>query len=368
LTAWIVLCLSVALASWSIVWAAYGFRYSPTPDPSIRLDSQPQLRNIAIGETALRAGRAPTESDVAAWRPGFTLRAIDWLDEHHVFPQAWLFGARFVRAHSIIRPSYLLGELRGRGTCYYFPLALAFKEPVSTLVVLFGTILLLTIPGARKRIGAWDSWSAICLTIPMLIYGTAALTGELNLGVRHLLPLYPLAAVAIGVTFAGACAAWPRAGRAVALSLAILLGVESLWVFPNYIAYFNIPSGGPRRGIELLGDSNLDWGQDLPLLAEWQQMHPQENLYLSYFGSADPAFYGVRGTLVPGGFQRAGEPAAFPPPGTRVVLAVSASNLQGMYMPPQLRPMYEQIKSWKPREVLGGTIYLYDLPPSTAPR
>ena len=61
--------------------------------------------------------------------------------------------------------------------------------------------------------------------------------------------------------------AWKRFGtkaRRVAGLLAIGIIVEALIAYPNYIAHFNFALGGPRGGIELLGDSNLDWGQDLP--------------------------------------------------------------------------------------------------------
>jgi hypothetical protein len=42
------------------------------------------------------------------------------------------------------------------------------------------------------------------------------------------------------------------------------------------------------------------------------------------------------------------------------VLAVSASNLQGLYLDDRWRPFYTALRSRTPLEVLGGTIYLYD--------
>jgi hypothetical protein len=115
--------------------------------------------------------------------------------------------------------------------------------------------------------------------------------------------------------------------------------------------------------VKLVGDSSLDWGQDLRLLAQWQQEHPDQRLYLCYFGTADPSAYGVHASYI-------AHPTGWPPwgpweqdlrqPGT---LAMSATNLQVIYGPEELRENYRKIfGSLKPKEVLGGTIYLYDWP------
>ncbi len=48
--------------------------------------------------------------------------------------------------------------------------------------------------------------------------------------------------------------------------------ISSLWVGPHWISYFNEAIGGPLNGPEHLLGSNVDWGQDLPYLAEWQSL------------------------------------------------------------------------------------------------
>ena len=47
-----------------------------------------------------------------------------------------------------------------------------------------------------------------------------------------------------------------------------LFALESLYRWPNYLAYFNLLAGGPAHGYQHLADSSLDWGQDLPALRE----------------------------------------------------------------------------------------------------
>ena len=141
--------------------------------------------------------------------------------------------------------------------------------------------------------------------------------------------------------------------------LALALAAESFRAFPNYIPFFNTAAGGTRGGIRWLGDSNLDWGQDLPLLAEWQHAHPDRELHLAYFGLADPAYYGIRYHNAPAGYAFGSEPPATELP-TSGVLAVSASVLQGVNST-DLHGPYVGFRERTPTQILGGTIYLFDL-------
>src|SRR5207248_3317284 len=192
--------------------------------------------------------------------------------------------------------------------------------------------------------------------------GAFAMTSHLNLGLRHVLPIYPFLFLIVAVSISRAAAAKPRATFAAAMLLAGLLAGETLAAYPNYIPFFNAAAGGPGGGLRILGDSNLDWGQDLPLLADWQAKHPTQRLYFCYFGSADPSFYGIRYINLPSGYFL--NPTAQLPdaPG---VIAVSATKLQGIHVYPQVLGFYDALRAQRPCEVLGGTIYLYDYPPSS---
>jgi hypothetical protein len=183
---------------------------------------------------------------------------------------------------------------------------------------------------------------------------------NINHGIRHLLPLFPLAFIVIGIVFAKL---WRRTSarrmQIAAVTLAVLLLAETLPAWPNYIPFFNLAAGGPRGGLRLLGDSNLDWGQDLPLLAKWQAAHPNERLYFCYYGSADPSVYGIRYVNLASGFFLGPPAEPITAPG---VIAISATRLQGLFMPPSLRQSYGRLRTQAPREVLGGSIYLFDYP------
>jgi hypothetical protein len=190
-------------------------------------------------------------------------------------------------------------------------------------------------------------------------YFAAAMCSNLNIGIRHVLPVMVIGYVGVAVLFALWRSAKPQAARVSAWVLGVGLIVESVAAFPNYIAFFNFPSGSSRGGIRLLGDSNLDWGQDLPLLADWQAKHPTVRLYLCYFGGVPPEAYGIDYTNLPGGHWSKPEQM----PTTPGVIAMSATRLQCLYLDEKIAPFsYDLRVNHAPREVLGGTIYLFDFP------
>jgi hypothetical protein len=108
----------------------------------------------------------------------------------------------------------------------------------------------------------------------------------------------------------------------------------------------------------MMGDSNIDWGQELPDLAQWQQRHPDRLIYLAYFGTADPHYYGIRFTQLSETQPLAQSPSGAAPP----VYAVSAALLQIPYPNKSTRDFYSALLAQRPIAVLGGSIYLFDAP------
>lgn len=355
------LCVAIAATGYAAIWASYGFRFSPTRDPAILLDTAGQLEGEAAAEDSPnRRGK---------FQPNAVSDAVLWAEKHRLLPQAWLNGFLYTYLSALSRPAYLMGELSPRGWWYYFPIAMAVKTPVATLAgglaaMAAGVALRrrskdTSGPATESVRGFLCGWDGVCLWAPVAVYGFWSMRTGLNIGLRHMLPVYPFLFVMIGVAAGKASAVWPRAVKMIVATVLIGVAVESFAAFPNYIAFFNAPAGGSRGGLRLLGDSNLDWGQDLKLLAIWQQDHPGERLYLCYFGTADPATYEIRYTNLPGGFQ-------FGPPTERPsapgVIAISATSLQGIYLSPTLRDVYMPLLNRKPLAVLGGSIYLYKYP------
>jgi hypothetical protein len=213
------------------------------------------------------------------------------------------------------------------------------------------------------------------LFIPFVLYMTFAMTSNLNIGVRHVLPVYPMMFIAAGASIAAAIRRWGRPVVGAAIVGMSMLAVETLSAWPDYIAYFSPPFRSAGGGIGLLSDSNLDWGQDLPLLARWQREHPDVPLAFGpefshasklnraagvecvgdYFGSVAPEFYGIKSDplLIP-----LGDPSdpALPDLTRSHVVAISATLLQGTYT-----DRFARFRHEKPLAVLGQTIYLFDL-------
>jgi hypothetical protein len=204
----------------------------------------------------------------------------------------------------------------------------------------------------------------------------SSLRTNLNLGVRHILPLYPFVFLMVGIAAVRALRLWPRTAPIVLAALGASLAAETLAAYPNYIPFFSQGSrlvenlakradeGRKARGFYLLGDSNLDWGQDMPALAQWRLEHPEGTLYIDCFGLVDPAVYGLKDYVNVDTVQRESvfHPRAQPletitEPG---YLAISATQLQGIYRDARARAIRQPLRMLDPYAILGGgSIYIY---------
>jgi hypothetical protein len=193
-----------------------------------------------------------------------------------------------------------------------------------------------------------------------MIYLAAAMHSNLNIGIRHILPVYPFLFILLGVVASRAWRKRPKITGWIAGVLLLGLAVETYSAFPNYIPFFNAAVGGSRGGVSLLDDSNIDWGQELPDLADWHAKHQDRRLFLSYFGSADPGYYGVHSTPMTVGNEDS--QADDSPPRLPAVYAISAVEIHGQYQTPAERKIYEPFRGKRPIAVLGGSLYLYELP------
>src|SRR5262249_21047025 len=144
--------------------------------------------------------------------------------------------------------------------------------------------LLLLVAVALTRPRGLATWAGAVAALLLL----ASLNSRVQTGVRFMLPLLAFAAVALSAAVARAVAAaapsWRRGLAAVAVAW---IGVESARVWPHGLCYVNDLWGGTEEGYRLVSDSNYDWGQGLPELAEWQRDHGGGPLDVWYFG-ADP--------------------------------------------------------------------------------
>jgi hypothetical protein len=351
------------LVSWLAIWACYRFRFDPTPHVGVPLDRGALYYQLGIRPPKtipVFAGEIPEDLRLKSRLAPF----LRCLLQHHLLPEAYLHGLLYQMTTTEVRSAFLMGRYSMTGWWYYFPLAMLFKTPVATELTILASFIAAIVLLKRHRPASQGVWSIICIALPFVVFLGASMSSHLNIGLRHVFPLYPLMYIAAGTVIAKLDIL--RAGmlRPIAGGVALLLAVESFAAFPDFIAYFNFAFGGSRGGLELLGDSNLDWGQDLPLLRVWQEEHPTAPLYVYYFGVVPPGVYGIVEQT-----QR---------PGRDAVYAISATNLQDIYYATAAsRARMARLRRQTPLAVLGGTIYLYpasaiesaaDLRAASAPR
>jgi hypothetical protein len=343
------ICAAAAIVAYAGLWAQYRFRFDAGPDGA-QLDLAQMVNDLRDAEVRTQwQTNSPTQEQLDAWHPGIATRAVVWMERHRSVPQAWAGGFIYTQSQAGERSAFLLGQKYAGGKLIYFPLAWLFKEPLAMIAAVILAILF------TRRRWKWN-WMAFALLVPAGAYAMMALMANVNIGLRHAFPVFPFIDVGLGVAAAWA---WTKRGKWVVMILAAGLAIETLAAYPDYISFFNIACGGERGGRYLLGDSNLDWGQDLPLLARWKDDHPGTIIYLDYFGTCDPAAYGIKYINVPGGYEYGPPPGAFAGPG---VAGVSATKLQGLIGGPATT-FARRFENEQPIAVLGGSIYLFKYPP-----
>ncbi len=235
-------------------------------------------------------------------------RSLEFLRQHEVLPEAWIYGLADVLWRSQWRGAFFNGEFSLAGWPAFFPYTFAVKTPLAVFGVLALAIAAAVAGWRREKAGSPPAsrgpgiWAGFYRTLPLwtllLVYGAVMIASHLNIGHRHMLPLYAPMFVLAGVAGRwiedGALAG--RTGRLAGAALIGLIGlltVEVLARFPNYLAYFN-GVVRPAQAYRHLVDSSLDWGQDLPAVRPYVEAHPGNGpYYFSYFGIADPDYYGI---------------------------------------------------------------------------
>jgi hypothetical protein len=312
----------IGLVTWLAIWTCFGWRYSPFIGPD---------RDRALMVTT-ETPDEPTPGTMAlAWdavlrdydgRPmrGVMAALLRFARDRRLLPEAYLYGVAYTHKTTLLRAAYLCGEFSDTGFRSYFPIAFAIKTPVPTMLLIVAGIAAIALRRARP---ARNGVLLVGLATYVACYAATAVASNINIGHRHLLPLYPPLLVA-----AGAAAAWlgTRAGRWLIGAALLWLVGANLYIHPHYLSYFNELIGGPARGHLYLADSNVDWGQDLKRLAAYARRHPGEKLKLAYFGAAIPTRYGFPVEMLPS-FH--GLPVTATLDGGTYV--VSATQLHGVY-------------------------------------
>lgn len=169
-------------------------------------------------------------------------------------------------------PQFLLGEFSPRGWPHYYLVAIAVKTPLPALLLL-ALAIAPAIRGRRFEV-------LVCVLFAASFLLVAAFS-SLNLGIRHVLPIYPF-------VFSAAAIALADASRRMRIAAGVLVAAHAcvaFLAFPSYLSYFNPLIGSARNADRVLIDSNLDWGQDLRRLGQWTRAHDIDLMRVHYFGA-----------------------------------------------------------------------------------
>ncbi len=193
--------------------------------------------------------------------------------------------------------TYFMGNISGSGFPPYFPTLYLFKEPLAlhllTLIAIAG--LLLLIFRNVKHLSSWlRTHFAIASSILfILLYWVFAMAGNLNIGIRHLLPTYPflflVVAWSIKETYTHIRHNLKKPFVAVVLLLGVWYAGSSVASFPGYLSYYNELAQG--QGWKIAVDSNYDWGQDFYRLTDFVKENNIQKIRLDYFGGENAEYW-----------------------------------------------------------------------------
>ncbi len=252
---WRRLCV-VAGVALILTWAGYRFSFHP-------MSAEPgYAKTLArVSETNPRAGRV-----------------LDRLSRIPLPMPELPHGIYMLEHHNATgHESYLFGQYRSEGSWYFFPVIVAIKTPIGFLLLAFLGAAAIVSRSDRSR------WRCATALFPLTILAVC-MASHINIGVRHILPIYPLLAIlaghAISVSFRSR-AKWVLGPAAVLLAGSVVL--SSWMAHPDYMEYFNQLAGSHPERITVEADA----GQDLHRLSQALRSLGAEQVALRILSSAE---------------------------------------------------------------------------------
>jgi 4-amino-4-deoxy-L-arabinose transferase-like glycosyltransferase len=325
---------ATVLIGLTILWAMYGFQYYSLPGAT--------SPTVSLEQYAQELGRPETINSRS-------MKIVQGIGSLSILPESYVVGLTDIAAANS-RNTVILNRPYTTGQWWYFPLAFVVKSSVALLLLLPVGLVALAFEKEKRR-------ELLFLLVPAISYFAISLTSGMNLGVRHLLPVYPFFIViaASGSTMLAARFRWFGFGLAVIL---LFHAFTPLRIAPHYMAFSNDFAGGLNETHNYMRDAGVDYGQSLKLPAEYIK---QNNI------APEDCWFAGRGNYVmvkalspcrvlPSGMtQIVGEMMVDPvPPVIEGIIFVSANEL-----PPRGGPEYSPIAESKPVAILGGAVLVY---------
>jgi hypothetical protein len=316
-----------------VLWAFYGFRYAARPS------------GLALSTSLV---------DYVAPLGHFDSTIVMGVAHLHLLPESYLMGMVDVKRMAEFYPTYIFGTVHAHGVWYYFPAVVLIKTTLG-LLVLCALAIWAAFTG---KIG--KTRELVWLLTPGAVYLLIAMLSGIDIGARHILPIYAMAAI-----FAGAGAATlsanSRAWTGIAAALIAAHIAASLATYPNEMAFANMAWGGAKNTHNLLSDANVDWAQQLYQVKAWQDQHPSEECWFAYFArpEIDPATYGIRCHALPTADTMWTGSWEITPPILHGAVIISAGDLSGCEWPSGGVNPYRDFQKLQPAEIIDDSVFVY---------
>ena len=297
---------------------------------------------------------------------------------------------------------YFLGGVSNHASPWYFPIVFLLKETLPFLFLLVFTSLYTLsriVKGfTQEKIRSighlfgflseafQNKIAQVMAVFFVLFYSYVSITGNLNIGFRHLFPILPFLYMLVAKVIFD----YLKRRKEESLShnlLSLLLGGFALSIiaipvmaYPAYLSYFNAAAGGHENGYRYVTDSNYDWGQDVKRLKTFVDSHNRcvdgknsakdncvalapntpaiDTIRVDYFGGSSPAYY-LKEKFVPWHSYSDPEPGWY---------ALSIGFLQESIHKPQgpEEKTYRWIKDYAPVARAGDSIFIFYIPLSVS--
>ena len=340
---------AISILIWCGVWTAYSFHFSIQPGKNQNSIKKSLLHQNRNSSTILRT-----------------------LSDYYFLPEAYLYGLDYTLNSTKSRSAYMLGEKYDIGRWYFFPFTFLIKtpSPILLLILLSAILAIYRISTAQKSLETWYKtlWKTAPLWSFAIIYIISCLMSGLNIGHRHLLPLYPIIFIFCGSILSRKRWKTQRLGTAICISLSGWLIFETLLAYPDYIAFFNRAVGNKDQTYRLLSDSSLDWGQEMWNLDEFlqQENNPKNNpapVYVSVLNILPPKYFLPQQQVItlPMFADYSDGKYEFKP-GWYVF---SATMLNNVYNSDSNQQKYQRLRLYlrerQPDKVIGHSLFIYKL-------
>jgi hypothetical protein len=266
--------------------------------------------------------------------------------------------------------TYFFGQVTNQSFRAYFPMVFLIKEaiPILILIIIAFATAIFTFFQRNIRNFPRQLWSnfknyidrhidEFSMLAFIALYAYVSITGNLNIGFRHLFPILPFIYLLISKETTGVVGRLGKKFQKFAwgfvLFLIVWLVAETAFAYPYYLAYFNETIGGTKNGYKYVTDSNVDWGQELKRLEKFVEENNIKKIRVDYFGGGDVVHY-LKGKAIIWHSDSGQENGWY---------AISATFLQNSlyYKIAEGKPDYQWLREREPFANIGGSILIYKI-------